>query len=160
MTLAPHFSKAVFISLVQMGFRIKIMKDHKNIVLCGYPVQFLLILENFCINRKLNFKKVSLYKPPLTPFWPCPAKQQGIFLSFHLRGKTNRQMLCIKGGRKGDKNWRKHVRARYCPLHLRPTIYMASCFPLTNILGRSYNANGYICFFCCYYYINMYYYCE
>ena len=22
-------------------------------------------------------------------------------------------MLCIKGGRKGDKNWRKHVRARY-----------------------------------------------
>ena len=96
-----------------MGFRNKIMKEHENIVLCGYPVQFLLILENFCINRKLNLKKVSLYKPPLTPFWPCPAKQQGIFLSFHLRGKTNRQMLCIKGGRKGDKNWRKHVRARY-----------------------------------------------
>ena len=96
-----------------MGFRNKIMIEHKNIVLCGYPVQFLLILENFCINRKLNLKKVSLYKPPLTPFWPCPAKQQGIFLSFHLRGKTNRQMLCIKGGQKGDKNWRKHVRARY-----------------------------------------------
>ena len=96
-----------------MGFRNKIMKEHKNTVLCGYPVQFLLILENFCINRKVNFKKLSLYKPPLTPFWPCPAKQLGIFLSIHLRGKTNRQMLCIKGGRKGDKNWRKHVRARY-----------------------------------------------
>ena len=79
------------------------MKEHENIVLCGYPVQFLLILENFCKNRKVNFKKVSLYKPPLMPFWPCPAKQQGIFLSFHLRGKTNRQMLCIKGGRKGEK---------------------------------------------------------
>ena len=77
------------------------MKELENIVLCGYPVQFLLILENFCINKKLYLKKV---KPPLTPFWPCPAKQQGIFLSFHLRGKTNRQMLCIKGGRKGDKN--------------------------------------------------------
>ena len=80
------------------------MKEYENIVLCGYPVQFLLILDNFCINRKLNFKKESLYKPPLTRFWPCPAKQQGIFLSFHLRGKTNRQMLCMKGGRKGDKN--------------------------------------------------------
>ena len=101
-----------------MGFRNKIMKEYENIVLCGYPVQFLFILDNFCINRKLNFKKVSLYKPPLTRFWPCPAKQQGIFLSFHLRGKTNRQMLCIKGGRKGDKNWRKHVRARYTPVIL------------------------------------------
>ena len=30
----------------------KLMKEHENIVLCGYPVQFLLILENFCINRK------------------------------------------------------------------------------------------------------------
>ena len=67
----------------------------------------------FCINRKSNLKKVSLYKPPLMPFWPCPAKQQGIFLSFLLRGKTNRQMLCIKGGRKGDKYWRKHLSARY-----------------------------------------------
>ena len=102
-----------------MGFRNKIMKEYENIVLCGYPVQFLLILENFCINRKLNLKKVSLYKPPLTPFWPCPAKQQGIFLSFHLRGKTNRQMLCIRGGQKGDKNWRKHVRARYWHTFLR-----------------------------------------
>ena len=81
------------------------------VILCN----FLLILENFCINRKLNFKKVSLYKPPLTPFWPCPARQEGIFLSFHLRGKTNRQMLCNKGGRNGDKNWWKHVRARYFP---------------------------------------------
>jgi len=104
MTLAPLFGKAMFISCVKMGFRNKIMKEYENIVLCGYPVQFFLILDNFCINRKLNFKKVSLYKPPLTRFWPCPAKQQGIFLSFHLRGKTNRQMLCIKGGRKGDKN--------------------------------------------------------
>ena len=76
-------------------------------------MQFLLILENFCINRKLNLKKVSFYKPPLTPFRPCPAKQQGKILSFQLRGKTNRQMLCIKGGQKGDKNWWKHVRARY-----------------------------------------------
>ena len=41
-----------------------------------------------------------LYKPPPTPFWPYPAKQQGIFPSFHLRGKTNRQMLCTKGGQK------------------------------------------------------------
>jgi len=86
-----------------MGFKNKIMKENENIVLCGYPVQFLLILENFCMSRKLNLKKVSLYKPPLTPFWPCPAKQQGIFLSFHLKGKTNKQMLCIKGGQKGDK---------------------------------------------------------
>ena len=75
------------------------MKEHENIVLCGYPVQFLLILENFCINRKLNLKKVSLYKPPLTPFWPCPAKQQGIFLSckqtsaMHQRGPKRRQKL-------------------------------------------------------------------
>ena len=95
------------------------MKENENIVPCGYPVQFLLILENFCINKKLNLKRVSLYKPPLTPFWPCPAKQQGIFLSFHLRRKTNRQMPCIKEGRKGDKNWRKHVRARYWHTFLR-----------------------------------------
>ena len=52
------------------------MKLNENIVLCGYSVQFLLILDNFCINRKLNLKKVSLYKPPPTPFRPCPAKQQ------------------------------------------------------------------------------------
>ena len=39
------------------------MKLNENIVLCGYSVHFLLILDNFCINRKLNFKKVSLYKP-------------------------------------------------------------------------------------------------
>ena len=89
------------------------MKVNENIVLCGHSVQFLLILDNFGTNRILNLKKVSLYKPPLTPFRPSPAKQQGKILSFHLRGKTNRQMLCIKGGRKGDKNWRKHVRARY-----------------------------------------------
>ena len=89
------------------------MKVNENIVLCCYSVQFLLILENFCINRKLNLKKVSFYKPPPTPFRPCPAKQQGKILSFQLRGKTNRQMLCIKGGQKGDKNWWKHVRARY-----------------------------------------------
>ena len=84
-----------------MGFINKIMKEHENIVLCGYPVQFLLILDNFCINRKLNFKKVSLYKPTPAPIRPCPAKQQGKILSFQLRGKTNRQ---IKGGQKGDKN--------------------------------------------------------
>ena len=80
------------------------MKVNENIVLCGYSVKFLLTLDNFCINRKLNLKKVSLYKPPPTPFRPCPAKQQGKKISFHLRGKTNRKMLCIKGGRKGDKN--------------------------------------------------------
>ena len=79
------------------------------VILC----KFLLILDNFSMNRNLNLKKVSFYKPPLTPFRPCPAKQQGKILSFQLRGKTNRQMLCIKGGQKGDKNWWKHVRARY-----------------------------------------------
>ena len=42
------------------------MKEYENIVLCSYPVQFLLILDNFCTNRILNLKKVSLYKPPLT----------------------------------------------------------------------------------------------
>ena len=71
------------------------IKVHENIVLCGYPVQFLLILEYFCINRKVNLKKVSLYKPPPTPFWPCPAKQQGKILSFQLRGNTNRQIIII-----------------------------------------------------------------
>ena len=40
-----------------MGFRNKLMKEHENIGLCGYPVQILLILDNFCINRKLIFKK-------------------------------------------------------------------------------------------------------
>ena len=29
----------------------------------------------------------------MTPFRPCPAKQQGKILSFQLRGKTNRQMV-------------------------------------------------------------------
>ena len=79
------------------------MKEHENIVLCGYPVQFLLILDNFCINRKLNFKTVSLYKPPLTRFWPCPAKQQGFFLSFHLRGRQTDKCYALKGAEKATK---------------------------------------------------------
>ena len=44
------------------------------------------------------------------------AKQQGKILSFQMRGKTNRQMLCIRGRQKGDENWWKHVRARHLPL--------------------------------------------
>ena len=62
-------------------------------------MQFLSTLENFCLIKKLNLIKVSLYKPSLTPFWPCPAKQQGIFLSFQLRGKTN----ALKGAEKATK---------------------------------------------------------
>ena len=112
----PPFRQSYVYFMGLNRFRNKIMKVNENIDLCGYSVQFLLILDNFCINRKLNLKKVSLYKPPPTPFRPCPAKQQGKILSFQLRGKTNRQMLCIKGGQKGDKNWWKHVRARYLTL--------------------------------------------
>ena len=67
-------------------------------------VQFLSKLDNFYINKILNLKKVSFSKPPLPPFRQCPAKQQGKILSFQLRGKTNRQMLCIKGGQKGNEN--------------------------------------------------------
>ena len=87
-----------------MGFRNKIMKENENVVLCGYPVQFLLILENFCMNRILNLKKVSLYKPPLMPFWPCPAKQQGIFTLLPLEGKDKQTNAMHFRGPKGDKN--------------------------------------------------------
>ena len=57
MTLAPLFGKAMFISLVKIGFRNKIMEENDNIVLYGYSVHFLLILDDFCINRKLDLKK-------------------------------------------------------------------------------------------------------
>ena len=105
MTLAPLFGKAMLISGAKIRFRNRFFV----VILC----KFLLILDNFCMNRKLILEKVPLYKSPSTPFWPCPAKQQGIFLSFHLRGNTKRQMLCTKGDKKGDKNWQMHVRARY-----------------------------------------------
>ena len=76
-------------------------------------VQFLSKLNNFYINKILNLKKVSFSKPPLPPFRQCPAKQQENQISFPPEGKTERQLLCIKGGRKRGKNRRKHVRARY-----------------------------------------------
>ena len=76
-------------------------------------VQFLSKLDNFYISKILNLKKVSFSKPPLPPFRQCPAKQQENQISFPPEGKTERQLLCIKGGRKGGKNRRKHVRARY-----------------------------------------------
>ena len=56
---------------------------------------------------------MSFSKPPLPPFRQCPAKLQENLISFPPEGKTERQLLCIKGGRKGGKNRRKHVRARY-----------------------------------------------
>ena len=76
-------------------------------------VQFLSKLDYFYISKILNLKKVSLSKPPLPPFRQCQAKQQENQISFPPEGKTERQLLCIKGGRKGGKNRRKHVRARY-----------------------------------------------
>ena len=86
---------------------------YENMTIWVSCVQFLSKLDNFCISKILNLKKVSFSKPHLPPFRQCPAKQQENQISFPPEGKTERQLLCIKGGRKGGKNRRKHVRARY-----------------------------------------------
>ena len=113
MTLAPLRGKAMFILWSQNRVRNQITVVYENMVICGCCVQFLSKLENFYINRILNYKKVSFSKPPLPPFRQCPAKQQENSISLPPEGKTNRRLQCIKGGRKGGKNRRKHVSARY-----------------------------------------------
>ena len=53
------------------------MKEHENIVLCGYWLSCAIFFDigELLYKYKSEFKKVSLYKPHLTPCWPCPAKQ-------------------------------------------------------------------------------------
>ena len=67
-----------------------------NLVLWGHFVCISTHLDNFSINRILNWKKVSFSKPPPTPFRQSPPKQQGSWNHTFLRGKDKQTNVVLK----------------------------------------------------------------
>ena len=67
-----------------------------NLVLWGHFVWISTHLDNFSINRILNWKKVSFSKPPPTPFRQSPPKQQGSWNHTFLRGKDKQTNVVLK----------------------------------------------------------------
>ena len=73
------------------------MKVHENVVPCGYSVYFLLIWDNFCIDRKLNFKKCLFMNLLRRLFGYIQLSSREKIFPSTLGGHRNKQMLLIKG---------------------------------------------------------------
>ena len=67
-----------------------------NLVLWGHFVWISTHLDNFSINRILNWKKVSFSKPPPTPFRQSPPMQQGSWKPSFQRGKDKQTNVVLK----------------------------------------------------------------